>query len=384
MSYLGFTYFYFLVLKLILLNHTISKFRIKIAIINFPIVWFNKIEYGGNVITDAIKKVVEFKNLDENEAIDVMNEIMSGKATQSQIASILTALRMKGETPVEIASFAKVMREFATKINPKVDKLVDTCGTGGDSLNTFNISTTVAFVVAGCNVAVAKHGNRSVSSKCGSADVLEALGVNLDIPPKKVEECIEKVGIGFLFAPLYHSAMKHALPVRKEIGIRTVFNVLGPLTNPANADYQVVGVYDGNLTEKIAEVLKLLNIRGAMVVHGSGMDEITTTGETKISELKDGEIKTYTITPEEFGFKRANIDELKGGDAKENARILREILDGKEGAKRDIVLINAAAALYVCNEAKSLEEGIKMAEKSIDGGKAMEKLEKLVEFTNNI
>ncbi|EHP87375.1 anthranilate phosphoribosyltransferase [Methanotorris formicicus] len=336
------------------------------------------------MITDAIKKVVEFKDLDESEAIEVMNEIMGGKATQPQIASILTALRMKGETPVEIASFAKVMREFATKINPKVDKLVDTCGTGGDNLNTFNISTTVAFVVAGCCVAVAKHGNRSVSSKCGSADVLEALGVNLDIPPKKVEECIEKVGIGFLFAPLYHSAMKHALPVRKEIGIRTVFNVLGPLTNPANAEYQVVGVYDGNLTEKIAEVLKLLGLKGAMVVHGSGMDEITTTGETKISELKDGDVKTYTITPEEFGFKRANVDELKGGDAKENARILREILDGKEGAKRDIVLINAAAALYVCNEAKSLEEGIKMAEKSIDSGKAMEKLEKLVEFTNNI
>ncbi|AEF96370.1 anthranilate phosphoribosyltransferase [Methanotorris igneus] len=336
------------------------------------------------MITDAIKKVVEFKDLNESEAIDVMNEIMSGKATPAQIASILTALRMKGETPVEIASFAKVMREFATKINPKVDKLVDTCGTGGDNLNTFNISTTVAFVVAGCGVAVAKHGNRSVSSKCGSADVLEALGVNLDLPPKKVEECIEKVGIGFLFAPLYHSAMKHALPVRKEIGIRTVFNVLGPLTNPANAEYQVVGVYDASLTEKIAEVLKLLGLKGAMVVHGSGMDEITTTGETKISELKDGEIKTYTITPERFGLKRADIDELKGGDAKENANILKRILEGEEGAKRDIVLLNAAATLYVCGEAKSLEEGIKMAEKSIDSGKAMEKLEKLVEFTNSI
>ncbi|WP_456415978.1 anthranilate phosphoribosyltransferase [Methanocaldococcus sp.] len=332
------------------------------------------------VITEALKKVVEFKDLDKNEAEEVMKEIMEGIAKPTQIAALLTALRMKGETIEEITSFAKVMREFSLKINPKVPKLLDTCGTGGDNLNTFNISTTTAFVVSPY-VPVAKHGNKSVSSKSGSADVLGALGVNLNVPLEKVKESIEKIGIGFLFAPNFHPAMKYATPVRRELGIRTVFNILGPLTNPANANYQLMGVYDENLTEKLSYVLKNLGLRGALVVHGSGMDEITTVGRTKISELKNGKIRSYYIEPEDFGIKRSKLEDIKGGDAKENAKIIRNILEGEEtGAKRDIVVLNSAFALYISEVANDVEEGIKLAEKSIDSGKALKKLEDLIEF----
>ncbi|ADC70488.1 anthranilate phosphoribosyltransferase [Methanocaldococcus sp. FS406-22] len=332
------------------------------------------------MITEALKKVIEFKDLDEREAEAVMKEIMSGNAKPTQIAAILTALRMKGETIDEITAFAKIMREFSLKINPDVPKLLDTCGTGGDNLNTFNISTATAFVVS-VYVPVAKHGNKAVSSKSGSADVLEALGVNLNVPIERVKESIEKIGIGFLFAPNFHPAMKYATPVRRELGIRTVFNVLGPLTNPANANYQLMGVYDEALTEKLANVLKNLGLRGALVVHGSGMDEITTIGKTKISELRNGEVKSYYIEPEDFGIKRAKLEDIKGGNAEENAKIIRNIFEGEEvGAKRDIVVLNAAYALYIAEEAKDVEEGIKLAEKSIDSGKALKKLEDLIEF----
>ena len=332
------------------------------------------------MITEALKKVIEFKDLDKEEAEAVMKEIMSGNAKPTQIAAILTALRMKGETIEEITAFAKIMREFSLKINPDVPKLLDTCGTGGDNLNTFNISTATAFVVS-VYVPVAKHGNKAVSSKSGSADVLEALGVNLNVPIERVKESIEKIGIGFLFAPNFHPAMKYATPVRRELGIRTVFNVLGPLTNPANANYQLMGVYDETLTEKLANVLKNLGLKGALVVHGSGMDEITTIGKTKISELRNGEVKSYYIEPEDFGIKRAKLEDIKGGDAEENAKIIRNIFEGDEvGAKRDIVVLNAAYALYIAEEAKDVEEGIKLAEKSIDSGMALKKLEDLIEF----
>ncbi|ACX73532.1 anthranilate phosphoribosyltransferase [Methanocaldococcus vulcanius M7] len=332
------------------------------------------------MIENAIKKIVEFKDLDKKEAEEVMEEIMGGYAKPTQIASLLTALRMKGETIDEITAFAEVMRKHSIKIHPNVPKLLDTCGTGGDNLNTFNISTATAFVVS-TYVPVAKHGNKAVSSKSGSADVLEALGVNLNVSIEKIKRSIEELGIGFLFAPQFHPAMKYATPVRRDLGIRTVFNVLGPLTNPANANYQLMGVYDEKLTEKLANVLKNLGLKGALVVHGSGMDEITTIGKTKISEMKNGEIKTYYIDPEDFGIKKAKLDEIKGGNSEENAKIIRGIFEGEEvGAKRDIVVLNSAFALYIADETKNVEEGIKLAEKSIDSGKALKKLEDLIDF----
>jgi len=332
------------------------------------------------MIENAIKKIVEFKDLDKKEAEEVMEKIMSGYAKPTQIASLLTALRMKGETIDEITAFAEIMRKHSIKIHPNVPKLLDTCGTGGDNLNTFNISTATAFVVS-TYVPVAKHGNKAVSSKSGSADVLEALGVKLNVPMEKIKRSIEELGIGFLFAPQFHPAMKYATPVRRDLGIRTVFNVLGPLTNPANANYQLMGVYDEKLTEKLANVLKNLGLKGALVVHGSGMDEITTIGKTKISEMKNREIKTYYIDPEDFGIKKAKLEEIKGGNAEENAKIIREIFEGEEvGAKRDIVVLNTAFALYIADETKNVEEGIKLAEKSIDSGKALKKLEDLIDF----
>ncbi|MFA5779648.1 MAG: anthranilate phosphoribosyltransferase [Elusimicrobiota bacterium] len=344
------------------------------------------------MIKEAIAKVVQRENLTEKESSDVMTEIMTGQATESQIASFITALRMKGETIDEITGCAKVMREHATKIVVKkhavdIDKdeinidwetIVDTCGTGGDKTKTFNVSTATAFVVAGAGVVVAKHGNRAVSSKCGSADVLEELGINLELPPEKVEECINKIGIGFLYAPLLHSAMKFAIGPRRQIGIRTIFNILGPLTNPAGANAQVLGVYSPDLTETVAFVLKNLGSKSAYVVHGiDAIDEISITGKTQISELKNGVIKTYTVKPEDFGLKKASIDDIAGGNAKENAKIILDILSGKKGPKRDIVLLNAAAVLTAAGKSKSFKEGIELAERSIDLGKALKKLEEL-------
>jgi anthranilate phosphoribosyltransferase len=328
-----------------------------------------------------INTLVEGRDLSRGEAEEAMQTIMSGDATQAQIGAFLTALRMKGETIEEISACAKIMREFAERINPKVSgTLVDTCGTGGDKVKTFNISTISALVVAGAGIPIAKHGNRSVTSKAGSADVLEALGVKIDLAPKDVERCIEKTGIGFMFAPVFHKTMKYAIGPRKEMGIRTVFNVLGPLTNPASAKAQVLGVFDAALTEKMANVLKNLGAEKALVVHGlEGLDEISTMGQTKISELNDSEVRTYKIEPEDFGFKRAQITELSGGDAKYNARIVVDLLKNWEkGAKRDIVVLNAAAGIYVGGKAASIREGIELANESIDSGKAYEKLVALV------
>lgn len=337
------------------------------------------------MIKEAIAKVVEKKNLTEDEMVSVMREIMEGEATPAQIAAFITALRMKGETVDEITGAARVMREKALKVKTKASVVVDTCGTGGDESFTFNISTAAAFVAAGAGLTVAKHGNRSVSSKSGSADVLKSLGVNIEAEVERVEECLDNIGIGFLFAPMMHGAMKHAAPVRREIGIRTIFNILGPLTNPAGAQYQVLGVYRSELTEVLANVLKNLGSARAFVVSGNdGLDEMTLTTETKVSELKDGKVNTYSIKPEEFGMTRCKLFELQGGEPDDNARIIREILKGDKGAKRDVVVLNAAAAIAASGKAKEMKEGIKLAEEAIDSGKAMEKLEKLIEITSKV
>jgi anthranilate phosphoribosyltransferase len=336
-----------------------------------------------SAIQEAIGKLVEGRDLTEAEAEEAMKCIMSGEATKAQMGSFLTALRMKGETVEEITALARVMREFATKVRPKVDgPLVDTCGTGGDRIKTFNISTAAMFAAAGAGVRIAKHGNRSVTSRAGSADVVEAVGVRVDLSPEEVERCIEDVGIGFMFAPRFHAAMRHAMGPRREIGMRTVFNILGPLTNPAGVQAQVLGVSEAGLTEKLARVLGRLGCRRAMVVHGlDGLDEISTLGGTRISELNDGELRTFTIFPEEFGFERASPEEIAGGGAEENARLLLRVLRGEKGPRRDIVLLNAAAAIVVGGKADGLHEGMSMAADSIDSGLAHEKLLQLVEAT---
>lgn len=331
---------------------------------------------------ELIQKLVDGKDLDIHEAESAMKLMMSGNIPETQISAFLIALRIKGETPQEIASFAKVMREFSTKIKPKGKGiLVDICGTGGDASGTFNISTTAMFIVA-TQVPVAKHGNRSISSSCGSADVLEELGINLNLPFEKIRESIEQIGLGFMFAPLHHSAMKHVMAIRKALGVRTVFNLLGPLTNPANASAQLIGVYDENFTEKIANVLKLLECKHGMVVHGHPcLDEISTLGKTKISELKNGKIKTYEIEPENFGISKGNINELRSSTPKQNAKILKNILKGKEkGTKRDIVLLNAAAGILVGEKVKNLRDGLEISKNAIDDGLAYKKLEELRRF----
>ena len=335
------------------------------------------------MIKEAIEKVVNKIDLTEDQMRGVFDEIMSGKATPAQIGSFITALRMKGETIEEITGAAKVMREKSIHINAG-DAVVDTCGTGGSGTNTFNISTTTAFVVAGCGLKVAKHGNRAASSMCGSADVLEALGVNLDTSPELAERCINEIGIGFMYAPLFHGAMKYAITPRKEIGIRTIFNILGPLSNPAGATSQVIGVYDAKLTEVMAGVLKNLDTKRAFVVYGMDtLDEITITGKTKVTELKSGKIRTYYISPERFGIKKANLEDIKGGDAAENARIILSILKGGRGPKRDVVLLNSSAALVAGFKAKGFKSGIRMADDSISSGVAFDKLNKLIEYTNS-
>ena len=332
---------------------------------------------------DLIKKVVSNQNLTRQEAALAMDTIMRGEATPSQIAAFITALRMKGETIDEITGCAEKMREHAINISPQQKNLVDTCGTGGDVSGTFNISTISAFVAAGAGVPIAKHGNRSVSSKCGSADVLEALGVKIDIEPKKVEECISKVGIGFIFAPIFHQAMKFAMPSRRETGIRTVFNILGPLTNPAKASAQVLGVFNPDLTEVMANVLKNLGTKEAFVVHGmDGLDEISLSDKTRVSHLKNGKVKTYFIEPKDVGLKKAKKEDILGGSINDNLKITYQILKGEEkGPKRDIVLFNAAAAIMVAGLVKDLKEGFKLAAESVDSGAAYKKLEELIAFT---
>jgi anthranilate phosphoribosyltransferase len=334
-------------------------------------------------IREAIEKLVNRINLSEAETIDVMNQIMTGEASPLQVAAFLTALRMKGETVDEITGAARVMREKAHRVNVGAKTVLDTCGTGGDQKGTFNISTTVAFVLAGAGVNVAKHGNRSVSSQSGSADVLAALGVKVDAPKERVEQCIAQIGIGFLFAPLLHEAMKYAVQPRRDIGIRTIFNILGPLTNPAMATHQLIGIYSGALVGMIALVLKNLGSARAMVVHGlEGLDEISLCGPTKVAELRNGEVKEYAVEPERFGLTRCRLEELHGGNPDESAAIVRGILDGKKGSPRDVVLLNGGAALYVSGSAATIEDGIRLAADSIDSGKARQKLSQLVELTN--
>jgi anthranilate phosphoribosyltransferase len=336
------------------------------------------------MIKDAINLLIQNRNLSEREMIDAMRDIMEGKATDAQIASFLTALRIKGETIEEITGAAKVMREKVTSIKAP-EMTVDTCGTGGDMAHTFNISTTTALVVAACGVPVAKHGNRSVSSSCGSADVLEALGIKIDLEPQKVERCLESTGFGFMFAPLFHPAMKYAIGPRKEMGIRTVFNILGPLTNPAGAQRQVMGVFSDELTEPLAHVLGNLGVKHAFVVHGEdGLDEMTNTDKTKVSEVKDATVKTYFITPENLGFEKAGKDDLTGGNAQDNVGITMGILKGEKGPKRDIVLMNAAAALVVGDKAGNFNEGVQMASTAIDSGAAVKKLEEVKELSNKL
>lgn len=336
------------------------------------------------MIKEAINLIIQDINLSEAEMAECMKEIMEGKATDAQIGSFLTALRIKGETIEEITAAARIMREKATKVKAP-EGVVDTCGTGGDMSHTFNISTATAIVVASAGVPIAKHGNRSVSSRSGSADVLEALGVKIDLPPEKVEKCLFETGFGFLFAPLFHPAMRYAIGPRREIGIRTIFNILGPLTNPAGAKRQVIGVFADKLTDPLAHVLGNLGAEDVMVVHGEdGLDEITISDGTRISRFWKGKVDTFYVIPEDFDLERADVKELVGGDKDENAKILLQILKGEKGPKRDIVLMNSAAALIVAGRIDDFRDGVMIASDAIDSGKAMRKLEEIIKVSNSI
>ena len=347
------------------------------------------------MITDVLYRLADHRqSLTRAEARAVMTEVLTGKCTDAQIAALLVALHMKGETVEEIVGFAEAIRAAATPLELRGDSvldasgtgrdaLVDTCGTGGDASGTFNISTATAFVAAGAGVRVAKHGNRSVTSKCGSADVMEALGVNINLPPARLAACLAEVGIAFLFAPAMHSAMKYVQPVRRDLRLRTVFNLLGPLTNPAHATCQVVGVYSADLVEKLAEALSMLGLRRALVVHGSdGLDEITITGPTRIGEVRDGAVHTYEVTPEDCGLRRATLDDIAGGDAAFNASLIRDLLAGKKSAHRDVVLLNAGAALVAAGRAGHLRDAVPLAARAIDSGAALQKLQALIAFSN--
>ena len=335
------------------------------------------------MIVAAISKLVEEQDLSEDEAAQAMRQIMEGGATPAQIAAFLIALRLKGETVSEITGCARIMREKATHIQAPYAHVIDTCGTGGDGAQTFNISTTAAFVVAGAGIPVAKHGNRAMSSRCGSADLLQELGVAIELSPEMAEKCLAEVGIAFLFAPLFHSAMKHAIGPRRDIGVRTIFNLMGPLTNPASAKCQLVGVYARELTEPLARVLGNLGSTRALVVHGAdGLDEITITGDTYVAALDQGTVSSYMIRPEQFGLCRVPREALAGGDAPQNAAITLAVLDGQQGPHRDVVLLNAAAALVVAGAASDLQAGLQLAAQSIDSGAALEKLSRLQRFTS--
>jgi len=348
------------------------------------------------IITEAVRALVDRRDLTRIEAAAAMEAIMTGAATGAQIGAFLTALRMKGETVEELIGFAQVMRQKVVRIRARGDDvagmsgtdremLIDTCGTGGDATGTFNVSTATAFVVAGTGLRVAKHGNRSVSSLCGSADVVETLGVSLELPPDKVTRCLDEVGIGFLYAPLLHTAMKHVMPARREMGVRTVFNMLGPLTNPAGANAQIIGVYAASLTEPLARVLAELGTVRAFVVHGAdNLDEISNTGESRVSEVHEGAVRTYVVRPEDFGMARASIKDLAGGDREQNAEIIRAVLGGEPGPRRDIVLMNAAAALVAGARARDLKDGVAVAAQSIDSGAARGKLDALVTLSRRL
>jgi len=348
------------------------------------------------IITEAVRALVERRDLTRIEAAAAMDAIMSGAATNAQIAAFLTALRMKGETVEELIGFAQVMRQKVARVRTRADEvagltgtdremLIDTCGTGGDASGSFNVSTATAFVVAGAGLKVAKHGNRSASSLCGSADVVETLGVNLELTPAQVGRCIDEAGIGFLYAPLLHTAMKHVMAARRELGFRTVFNLLGPLTNPAGANAQIIGVAAAALTEPLARVLAELGTFRAFVVHGAdGLDEISNTGESRISEVRDGVVRTFTVRPEDFGLPQASIGDLRGGDRDQNAQIIRALVGGEHGPRRDIVLMNAAAALVAGTRARDLAEGVELAARAIDTGAAREKLDRLVALSRKL
>lgn len=339
------------------------------------------------MIREAIQLLVDGKDLSFEHAQQSMREIMGGEATPAQIGAFLAALRMKGETIEEITALATVMRERSVRINPQVSgRTVDTCGTGGDLLKTFNVSTTAALVASGAGVPIAKHGNRSVTSKCGSADVLEAMGVNLNIAPSIVQRAIEEVGIGFMFAPSFHPAMKNAIAPRREIGVRTVFNILGPLTNPANAAAQVLGVYDAKLVEPMAKVLQKLGSEEAIVVHGmDGLDEISTIGKTKLAWLKDGQISTKEITPQDLGLRTARPNDVSGFDVEQSARLIVDMLNGSQKhdpARLEMVLANASAAIVVGGKADDLASGVDLARESVMSGRAYDRLRQLIVFTN--
>jgi anthranilate phosphoribosyltransferase len=335
------------------------------------------------MIKDALAKLADRTDLSVQEAETVMAEIMNGAATSAQIAAYLMGLRQKGETVDEIVGSVKAMRSRAVRIRVGAKIVVDTCGTGGDGSHTFNISTTAAFVAAGAGITVAKHGNRSISSKSGSADLLTALGVKIDLAPDRVADCIDEVGIGFLFAPLYHGAMKHCAEPRHDMGIRTLLNILGPLANPAGATHQVLGVYDAKLTEMLGRVLLELGTQHCLVIHGmDGLDEITLSDRTKVSEGKGGVVSSRFISPEELGLRRTTRKEFAGGTPQDNARITQDILRGRKGPKRDIVCLNAAAAMVVGGKAKTLQDGFRQAQETIDSGAAAEKLEQLIAYAN--
>jgi anthranilate phosphoribosyltransferase len=331
------------------------------------------------MLTPLIEKLVRHEDLTMDEATDAMREVMEGRVPSAALAALLSALRMKGERPAELVGFARAMREHSVKISRPEGDVCDTCGTGGDRAGTFNISSAAAIVVAACGAKVAKHGNRSVSSRCGSADVFEQLGVNLAASPAVVERALHTGNIAFFFAPTFHPSMKHAGPTRREMGVRTAFNLLGPLTNPAGATRQVVGVPRADLTDLLARSLRLLGSTRAWVVHGAdGIDEISTTGHTKVSECRDGSVHTFYIHPSEFGIRKATLAELLGGDAAENAAIVRHVLEGQSGAPRDAVVLNAGAALFVANRVESVREGINVATVAIDSGAALATLENMV------
>jgi anthranilate phosphoribosyltransferase len=336
------------------------------------------------MIKEAINMLVQGINLSEEEMTECMNEIMEGRATDAQIGAFLTALRIKGETIDEITGAARVMREKAARINAP-EGVVDTCGTGGDMANTFNISTTTAIVVSACGVPVAKHGNRSVSSSSGSADVLEALGVKIDLKPEEVEKCLFETGFGFLFAPLFHPAMKYAIGPRREMGIRTIFNILGPITNPAGAKRQILGVFSDRLTETLAHVLGRLGAEEAMVFHGEdGLDEITITNGTRVSYLKSGKVENIILSPEDFGFERAPMENIIGGDANQNAEITIEILKGEKGPRRNVVIMNSAATLVVANKVDDLRDAVGIVQEAIESGNAYKKLQQIIEVSNKL
>ncbi|MGM0441843.1 MAG: anthranilate phosphoribosyltransferase [Elusimicrobiota bacterium] len=333
------------------------------------------------MLNKALKKLAAGRNLSPEGMEESMDMIMSGQATSSQIGAFISLLRLKGETVSEITQAVRVMRDKCSKVKTGLP-VMDTCSTGGTGINHFNVSTTIAFIVAGAGVNVAKHGNRAVSGRCGSADVLEELGVNINLTPGEAAKVLENTGICFMYAPVHHKAMKYAAGPRKELGIRTIFNIIGPLTNPADAEFQQLGVYKKELVEKLARVLNNLDVKKALVVHGEdGLDEITLSGKTFVSEVSGGRVKNYHLTPSDFGLKSYPLKAVKGGDKKENARILKDVLEGQKGAYRDYILANSASAFYVFNKVDNFKEGVKLARKTIDKGKALEKLKLLIEKT---